>query len=224
MSAESFQRRLEELVGAPLILRLNCNTSQVLSVKTPAGSSLPIVSVHRAFLQADDKVLRAVAQFIRQPTPHCRRVLRQFIASIPHEEFRQPARQTLRLCSRGRYYDLDQILRDLINTFFSAELSVAITWGRNGKPLCRRRRHIQLGSYNHHQRVIRIHPMLDSPHVPEYFVRFVVYHELLHAKLDSQRDASGRRQLHTRTFRLLERRFPHYKEAVAFEREFLKSI
>lgn len=224
MARESFQQRLEKLLGFSVILRLNTNVSQVLSVKSSPGSALPLVSVHRAFLQADDKVMRALAQFIRRPTPACRRILHEFIDQIPHDHFRQPVRQTLRLCSRGRYYDLDKILRELVSQFFGGELDVSITWGRNGKAIRRPRRHIQLGSYNHHQRLIRLHPMLDSPHVPEYFVRFVVYHELLHAKLDPQRDAGGRRQLHTRAFRLLERKFPQYREAMAFERELLKSL
>lgn len=224
MTRESFQQRLEKLLGFSVLIRLNSNVSQVLSVKPRPASLPPLVSVHRAFLQANDKVLRALAQFIRRPTPACRKILREFIDQIPHDQFRQPARQTLRLCSRGRYYDLDKILRELVSQFFDGDLQVAITWGRNGKATSGRRRHVQLGSYNHHQRLIRIHPVLDSPDIPEYFVRFVVYHELLHAKLDPQRDASGRRQLHTRVFRFLERRFPHYREAMAFERELLKSL
>jgi hypothetical protein len=223
MTPETFHKRLEELAGIPISLRLNSNVSQLISVKYPHASATPIVSVHRAFLQANDEVVHALAQYIRHPTARCKKVLRAFIDTIPHKHFAPRARR-VRLCSRGRFYDLDTILRELNEEFFEGRLDVAITWGRNGKPQRRRRRHVQLGSYNHQLRLIRIHPMLDSPNIPEFFVRFVVYHELLHAFLDPQRDDAGRRRLHTAEFRALERRFPHYEEAIAFERHLISSL
>jgi hypothetical protein len=220
---ESLHKRLEEVCGLPIRLRLNRNVSQLISVRHPTPQEPPLVSVHRAFLDAGDNVIRALAQYIRHPTPACRRTLRLFIDSIPTQHFRSAARR-VRLRSRGSHYDLDRILRDVVDEYFDGQMNVAITWGRNGKPVHRRRRHIQLGCYLHHQRLIRIHPLLDSPDVPEFFVRFIVYHELLHARLEHRRDSAGRRQLHTPEFRRLEKLFPQYAEAVAFERRLLDSL
>ncbi|MGB9691707.1 MAG: hypothetical protein ACPL7D_06025 [Candidatus Sumerlaeaceae bacterium] len=223
MTPEALLRRLEEFTGLRLHLRLNRNTSQLISVRHSHGDQSVHVSVHRAFLAADVNVIRALAQFVKKPSSASRKILREFIDAIPHTHLAKHARRP-RLCARGRFYDLDQIKRELVEQYFDGQLDVAITWGRNGKPSRRRRRHLQLGCYQHVQRLIRIHPVLDSPDVPEYFVRFVVYHELLHAKLDVQRDNAGRRRLHTPQFRALEKRFPHYREAMAFEREFLKTL
>ncbi len=223
LTPEAFQKKLEELVQGPISLKLNTNLSQVISVRYPADGSPPRVSVHRAFLEADDRVVAALAQYIRHPTTQCRCTLRQFIDSLPdHHPQARARRITLR--SRGRCYDLNRILGELNEQFFQGSLQVAITWGRNGTPQRRRRRHIQLGSYYRSQRLIRIHPLLDSPRIPEFFVRFVVYHEMLHALLDPPHDTSGRRRLHGPEFRRLERRFPQYAEAMAFERKLFETL
>ncbi len=220
---DSLHKRLEELTQLSIRLRLNQNGSHIISVQHAHESNFIAVSIHRAFLAADEKVIRALAQFVKTPTPTCRRILREFIDAIPHSEMSKHARRP-RLCARGRVYDLDKIKRELVEEFFDGQLEVAITWGRNGRPAHNRRRHLQLGCYQHAQRVIRIHPVLDSPDIPEYFVRFVVYHELLHAVFDVRRDENGRRRLHTPEFRALEKRFPHYREALAFERELMKKL
>ena len=37
-----------------------------------------------------------------------------------------------------------------------------------------------MGSYSVEDRLIRIHPTLDRPDVPRYYVAWIVYHEMLH--------------------------------------------
>lgn len=219
----ALRQRLQDLLGHPVEVKINDNLTQMISVRYPSASVPPRISLHRAFLAADDSVVRALAGYIRRPTPQVRRVLRAFINTIPLEASRVSCRKIC-LRARGRCYDLDRIAKELMVEFFGETLDVAITWGRNALPGRRRRRHIQLGAYYHHQRLIRIHPVLDAPDIPEFFVRFVVYHELLHAKLDPQHDDNGRRRLHTPEFRQLERLFPHYREAIAFERELLERL
>jgi hypothetical protein len=43
--------------------------------------------------------------------------------------------------------------------------------------------------------------------VPEEFVRYIIFHEMLHAVVPSVR-RNGQRRDHHATFRVLERRFP----------------
>jgi predicted metal-dependent hydrolase len=48
--------------------------------------------------------------------------------------------------------------------------------------------------------------------VPEWFVRYIVYHEMLHIKHPA-RIINGRRVHHTKAFLAEEQRFPDYDEA-----------
>jgi hypothetical protein len=72
--------------------------------------------------------------------------------------------------------------------------------------------------------LIRIHPVLDRPDVPRYFVESVVYHEMLHHHLGGVPDRAGRTVYHTRAFREAEARFPGYGEALAWEKENLPRL
>jgi len=108
--------------------------------------------------------------------------------------------------ARGEFYDLNKLFAKLNRRYFGGELQrPAITWSQ------RRTRNI-LG---HHDRVyesITISKTLDSEDVPEWFVEYILYHEMLHIKHPA-RLINGRRYYHTSAFRLDERRFPYYEEA-----------
>ena len=108
--------------------------------------------------------------------------------------------------AQGEFYDLSKIFTKLNRRCFGNELEKpALTWSR------RRTRSI-LG---HHDRVyqsITISKTLDSEDVPEWFVEYIVYHEMLHIK-HPPRLINGRRHYHTTAFRQDERRFPYYREA-----------
>ena len=48
-----------------------------------------------------------------------------------------------------------------------------------------------MGSYSADSKVIRIHPALDQPLVPRFFVEWIVFHEMLHHVYRARR---GRRR------------------------------
>ncbi len=108
--------------------------------------------------------------------------------------------------AQGEVYDLERMFAKLNRKYFGGELEKpTITWSR------RKTRSI-LG---HHDRVhdtITISKTLDSQEVPEWFVEYILYHEMLHIKHPA-RLIKGRRYYHTSAFRLDERRFPRYEEA-----------
>jgi hypothetical protein len=66
--------------------------------------------------------------------------------------------------------------------------------------------------------LIRIHPVLDRPGVPRFFLESVVHHEMLHHHMGGVPDRAGRTVYHTRAFREAEARFPRYREALAWEK------
>lgn len=108
--------------------------------------------------------------------------------------------------AQGELYDLDKMFTKLNRRYFDGEISMpALTWSQ------RRTRNI-LGHHDRAYDTITISKTLDSPDVPEWFVEYILYHEMLHIKHPA-RLINGRRYYHTSAFRLDERRFPRYEEA-----------
>ena len=108
--------------------------------------------------------------------------------------------------AHGEVYDLDKMFAKLNRKFFDGEIAKpTITWSQ------RRTRSI-LGHRDHVYDSITISKTLDSEEVPEWFVEYILYHEMLHIKHPA-RLIDGRRYYHTNSFRMDERRFPHYEQA-----------
>src|SRR5690606_16937012 len=116
----------------------------------------------------------------------------------------------------GRVHDLQAIYDSLNARYFQGRIDAAIGWGREAPN--RRRRSIKMGTYFHEARVIRIHPALDREEVPTFFVRFVIFHEMLHQAVPPKM-VGGRRISHSAEFRALEQAYPDYERAIAWERE-----
>jgi hypothetical protein len=108
--------------------------------------------------------------------------------------------------AQGNSYDLDRMFARLNRQYFGGEIAKpTITWSQ------RRTRRI-LGHHDRVYETITISKTLDSPDVPEWFVEFILYHEMLHIKHPA-RLLNGRRYYHTGPFRVEERRFSRYKQA-----------
>ena len=108
--------------------------------------------------------------------------------------------------ARGRVYDLDRMFQRLNRRFFDDELQKpTLTWSQ------RRTRRI-LGHHDAAHDTIVISKTLDAPDIPEWFVEYVLYHEMLHMKHPA-RLVKGRRIYHSNAFRGEEQRFPYYQEA-----------
>jgi len=215
--------RLEKQIGRPIHLRINNNASTLLSLTRPRDGSPPRFSVHKMFLTAPDEVVKALGQYITRATSNCQAILRQYMDdhTEQHEQESAPARPLV-LRSRGRVYDLHALADDVNRQFFNGELKINITWSRGAiEPSNGRRRHIIFGSYDRRNSLVRIHPALDDPHVPEFFVKFVIFHEMLHHILDPKPQPGGRRCVHTAQFRDKERRHPDYKKSLEWEAKFM---
>ncbi len=108
--------------------------------------------------------------------------------------------------ARGRFYNLDKLFDRLNRLYFDERLEKPdLTWSQ------RRTRRI-LGHHDSVHETIVISKTLDSRDVPEWFVEYILYHEMLHIKHPA-RIIDGRRYYHTNAFRSDERRFPRYEEA-----------
>ena len=65
--------------------------------------------------------------------------------------------------------------------------------------------------------------MLDASDVPQFFLEWIVYHEMLH-EIHDMPVVDGRRIYHTPEFRRAEAQFEHYAESVLWERTYLHKL
>jgi predicted metal-dependent hydrolase len=118
---------------------------------------------------------------------------------------RQRGRKVL-TSAYGKVYDLEKMFARLNRRYFKEEIEKpTLTWSR------RRARNI-LGHHDAAHGTITISKTLDSPNVPEWFVEYILFHEMLHVKHPA-RLINGRRHYHTAAFREDEQRFRRYEEA-----------
>ena len=106
----------------------------------------------------------------------------------------------------GQVYDLERLFARLNRRYFDREIEKPIlTWSQ------RKARSI-LGHHDAAHNTITISKTLDSSEVPEWFVEYILFHEMLHIKHPA-RIVNGRRYYHTAAFRAEEQSFPRYQHA-----------
>ncbi|HEX6177506.1 MAG TPA: hypothetical protein VF057_04050 [Thermoanaerobaculia bacterium] len=100
------------------------------------------------------------------------------------------------------HHHLESLAAEVHRTYFATFGPLRVKWGQ--QIARKRRRSIRLGSYNHQTREIRIHPLLNSPQIPAFFIQSVIHHEYLHHVIGAA---------HNRRFHSHERKFAYYRES-----------
>ncbi len=213
--------RLSGFLGAPVVLQVTDNRTRMFTARRKG--SLYRVRLHHMFLDASEAVIRALASYIRTRDEASSELLDRFIESSAHKIRKTPRRRKpIVLEWQGRVHDLKEIFDEINRTYFRGKLECAVTWGKARRGL--RRRSIKMGGYSYEYPLIRIHPSLDRPFVPRFFVAAVLHHEMCHAYLHSVegKDAGYR---HDRRFKQLERQFEHHERAEKWqERNLLRLL
>lgn len=174
--------------------------------------------IHHMFLDAPDEVIGALAAFARAgrdgEVPR-REAGKRIDAWVRGHRQRISGPRAGPLQPRGRAHDLQAIFDRENAERFGGAIEARIGWGavRVGD----RSRTVKTGVYLEEGRLIRIHPSLDRPEVPEYYVAFIVFHEMLHQAVPP-RERNGRRVVHGPEFRRRERTHPDFRRAHAWER------
>ena len=218
--------RLARLVGERVAARggrvtvrvsLTRNRSRLVSWKGDARRvDLRVHEVLARAAGADDA--DALAAFVLRDAaarPRLRAFLAAHSRAIAAVSPPSARRTRARVRPVGTWHDLAAILHDVRAAHFPEVQRVAITWSARSRTP---RRHIRLGSWSEGARLIRIHRRLDGPDIPRFFVASIVHHELCHAALGTDTAEGGPRRVHGPEFRQLERLFPEFREARAWER------
>lgn len=108
--------------------------------------------------------------------------------------------------SRGRHIDLSVLFDELNEEYFAGSINKPkLSWS------AKKARYV-LGRYDATHQAIYISRVFDTPSVPSYVVEYVMFHEMLHVKHQSQVHDS-RLIVHTPEFKREEHSFSHYQEA-----------
>ncbi len=218
---ETLTEPLARRIGARVVVTLTENATTMVSYRWKAADEVH-VRIHRMFCEAEASILDAVGAFVRGNRGAASRPMDEYIRANRHKIRRRERRlDAARLRpAAGEVHDLGDMRERLNKRFFGNHVTAKITWGR--QPPRRRRRHIGFGAYYRDLDLIRMNPLLDQRWIPKFFVEYIVYHEMCHAFLAF--DLFGRDGIHTPRFRELERRYPRYDEALAWERENLDRL
>jgi hypothetical protein len=203
---------------ARLVLTDNVHT--MVSIKR--GQGVLTFRLHHLFVGAPAAVVRALARYAETHERESALLLRDYVDTKESLIRRREEPRPVTLDVQGRWYNLQELLDELNETYFDGGVKARITWGPRGKRR-RARDSIQLGSYTMEDGLIRIHPVLDAKDVPRFFVKWIIYHEMLHEVHDMP-VVGGRRQYHTPEFLRAEARFEQYEEAVRWEQANLHKL
>jgi len=211
---QALERRLTQACHRPVLLSVTDNTRHMISRTHRPGVLL--VRLHHMFLDSPAVVQEALVRYVVEGERASSAVVSKYIED---NGFRIRACRPVStpLLTQGEVHDLIAIQRKVNDTYFAGAVDALITWGRKGQKPEQPRRTIKLGSYSAVERLIRVHPVLDRPWVPRYFVSYIVYHEMLHHVIP-QSQGSGRRMLHPPIFQARERLFRDFERSLAWEK------
>lgn len=234
---QALERRLKAACsGRPVVLSITDNRHSIVSHALKSG--VLHARIHHMFLDAPPPVLDALVRYVARGDRDASQIIGHYI-DVNGGRLARRRPRAIPLHAKGEHHDLLALFNELNARYFDGGCHALITWGRrirrsNRKP----RQAIKLGSYSSLERLIRIHPVLDRPWVPRYFVAYVVYHEMLHHMIPSARgnarqassniaSAKGqiaRRVLHPPEFLERERRFRNFDRALDWERRHITRL
>lgn len=215
---QALERRIEGALGGAASLHVNDNVRSVVTVRRRHGQLR--VGVHHMFLDASPLVLGALVRYVVHGDRESSQLVNRFVEAH-HHRLKAERAPYLPLKTKGHVHDLLRLFQRLNAKYFGGTHDALVSWGK--KTRSRRsspRKSIKLGSYSAVERLIRIHPVLDRPWVPRYFVEYVLFHEMIHHTLAN----SQTKRLHPPAFREREMRFAKYEQAIAWERAHLARL
>ncbi len=118
-------------------------------------------------------------------------------------------RRGIKLYDRGSVYHLRELYDEVNKEYFNSELKLKITWFGNALKLPKRR--MTLGSFTSELKLIKIHRFLDQEQIPKTYVKFIIYHEMLHYVAPPVVKKWARRKIHHAHFLALEKQFKEYE-------------
>jgi hypothetical protein len=122
----------------------------------------------------------------------------------------------------GVHHNLNELFDELNTQYFANSLAIPVEWSGSGSTSSKSV--VRLGYYSPRKKLIKISRILDYPHVPKFFVSFILYHEILHHILPPYQVFGSKRKIHHREFKQKEREFHEYEQSQTFLKDFKKEL
>lgn len=217
LARAQLERRVRaHLPRCSLTVAFTDNRYTMISVRREPRRRVYSVRVHHMFADAEPAITRALARYVVDNDAAASRLLGDYIDAHQHRVRPRRLGKARACTTRGEVHDLRALYDEVNREYFGGAVDARITWGPRTRAR-RRRNSIKMGSYSVEDRLIRIHRTLDRPFVPRYFVKWIVYHEMLHQVHEAPL-VGGRRQFHTPMFLRDEARYARFEEARQWER------
>ncbi len=222
-SSDLARERLQSLFDPRQVrVRLNRNRRTLVSLRGRREGGWTL-SVHAGLVDTNalDRELQAfVRRRGRGEFPQLRRAMSTLFGQLVQSPTALDPAMSERLAGLaviGAQPDLIALAATVHRTYFSDLPAIPIAWGRN--PGRRALRSIRFGSYTRGRGgpSMRISPRLAMPWVARIFLEHVIHHEYCHHRQFLE-GRHGRPGAHCQRFRRLERGFPDYELALAWER------
>ncbi|MDF1838725.1 MAG: hypothetical protein P1V35_12715 [Planctomycetota bacterium] len=242
-TTDTLARALTQELGAPVQVRFTRSRSTPVQAKAlgygPFKSAGVDLGLHGFFEEAPVETVQDLGHWLRVgrrarlASQRLDQWIQARVALLPAK-----APRRVRVKTQGQHYDLIPLLHSVGAQEFPRHFGFenpplddpakdllplpAITWSQQNPR--GKLKSLRLGSYSKDRNLVRIHPLLDDPRAPEFFVRYIIFHELLHAIHPSHRSPGGRWVHHSPTFRRRESRYPDYARALQWEQKDLWSL
>lgn len=208
---ELIQKELEQFCGRKLKLRINDNRSTMLSVKWEPDQTR--VSLHRMFLKAPSNVMEALACYLKGgKNESLPAAIKAFIEHQMQKLDYSHLIKKSELQTIGRHFHLQPIYDRVNREYFESELQLQITWFGQLRRCFRSQ--VNFGLYSDPLKLVKIHRLLDHPDIPEYFLEYVIYHEMLHSVCPPIIKENGKSSIHTPEFKKREEQHKHFQKAI----------
>ncbi len=216
----ALEQKIRHYYEGSIRLRINNNTTNVFSLEKVYHTGEVKLSLHRIFLKAPTPVIKSLVRFIKNPIEKHKKDIRIFIYKHSDEiESKNSASRPTPVVTKGKYFNLSTIMGRINEKYFHNRLRVMVSWGKAGIVMGKARSNIQFANFDANKNLIRVNPALDKRIVPEYFMEYIIFHEMLHKVVPPTISRSGRLCFHTKAFRQREREFKDFKKAVCWQRE-----
>ncbi len=227
--ARDWSRRLSDALERPVTVQFGRARRNVV-VARRVGEHTQL-RLNYGFLEAPPEVFEALVAWLRSGKRARRAcaLLDEWVEELGRR-LGPPTKRAVAIEPEGSTHDLRPLALEVLRSDFADELpeSLAdrVTWGRRGNR--KSQRTLQLGSYDPERDLVRIHPVLDQPAVPRFFVRYVLFHELLHALIDrtvpSADPRKKRRAHHPPEFREREASYAEFDRALGWQEQHLGAL
>ncbi len=138
------------------------------------------------------------------------RIIRDYINTEKirerHKKIRKTRGRKKTLTTVGEHYNLEESYQRVNQKYFNNKIEKPnLTWGV-------RRTYNKFGHYDETRNTVLISKTLDNKKIPQFFLDYIMYHELLHIGQKTIYK-NGRRNIHDKAFKKEERKYEKYEEA-----------